>query len=76
MLLGTISLVLLKAGSRSSGPRRPRGPGVPAARQPGDPEARWPSPGFPQFFLSSGTFKVWFENNLHRSIMKVLYRFL
>ena len=58
---------------RPSTAQRPGGPkaqrpatapriGGPAARQPGGPEARWPSPDFPQFFLSSGK-----STRMHRS---------
>ena len=81
MLLGTINWVLLKVGSRPSGPRPTArdGPAAPEAQRPDSPatrEARWPSPGFPQFFFVQRYFQSMVENNLHCSIMKVLYRFL
>ena len=56
--------VLLKAGPRptardspaASGPRpaTAQRPAVHGPRRPSGPEARWPSPEFPQFFLSRG----------------------
>ena len=52
-LLSTQNRVLLKAGPRPSGPRRPR-----------DPEARRPSPDFPQFFCPAVNPRA--STDLHR----------